>query len=63
MANETAECHECETILPLTDQYFYKFRGRFWIYRCKDCAHKRNLEYYRDSLKKQGKTLRQRKRA
>lgn len=61
MVNETAECHECETTLPLTDEFFYRYRGKFWVYRCKTCAHERNLKYYRDNLTKQGKKLRPRR--
>ena len=43
----SAECRTCETVKPLDKKHFYKYKGKFWIYRCIECCSVHNKEYYR----------------
>lgn len=45
--NDKATCHTCETELPLDKKHFYKYKGKFWVYRCIECCKVHNKEYYR----------------
>ena len=42
---KTKVCSKCGKELPMTDEYFYKSRGKYHS-QCKECEKKRRKEYY-----------------
>lgn len=44
--NDTGLCHTCHQELPLHESYFYKSKGKWWIYRCIECSNAKNKAYY-----------------
>ena len=42
---KTKVCNKCGKALPMTDEYFYKSKGRYRS-QCKECENKHHKEYY-----------------
>lgn len=61
-SEDTGVCHECERRLPLHEAYFYKSKGKWWIYRCIECSDQKNRNYYQKMKAGEGKLPRQKPR-